>query len=110
MLEAARLDDFEYVCLDSEISTDLSKPSIFDILASYEMRRGLPVYDPLQWKTNVMGFDAYVLMQGQAVGYLNGGEFAGFADFRSILTVAEFSGHQLETHFLTEFSFAVDGR
>lgn len=107
MLDAARLNDFEYVCLGNEISTDHSKPSVFDILASYQLSSGQPIYDILHWKTNVMGSDASFSIQGQAVGYLDGAEFRGCADFRSTAFIAGLGG-SLTTHFSTEFSFVVD--
>lgn len=37
-LQAAHVDEFEYVCLGDAISTDATNPSVFDILGAYTFR------------------------------------------------------------------------
>jgi hypothetical protein len=108
LLEAANLDGFEYVCLQSSISTDPENPSVFDILATYELKEGLVTYDLLRWQAQMQGFDVSVTIQGQATGYLKGREFVGLADFCSI-TIPKAMPLPLTLRFLTEFTFVVDG-
>jgi hypothetical protein len=109
LLDAAHLDDFEYVCLGESISTDENNPSIFDILGAFALRQGQVSYDILHWKTQIIGMDADTVIQGQATGYLRDNNFIGIANFRSTMMI---SGLLLPIiiHFSTEFSFAVDGR
>ncbi|MBI1330476.1 MAG: hypothetical protein GC166_11320 [Alphaproteobacteria bacterium] len=109
MLQAAHLDEFEYVCLGESISTDSAMPSVFDILASYELRRGQPTYDLLQWKASDLGFDMDVILQGQATGYLASTEFSGTANFQSIARIGSMP-FQIVTHFTTKFAFQIDPR
>jgi hypothetical protein len=109
LLEAARLDDFEYVCLGETISTNAENPSVFDILAAFELRQGQVAYDLLQWKTQVLGFDTSVAIQGQATGYLEGIQLAGIANFRSTSTIKGLA-LPIIVQFATEFSFTIDAR
>ncbi|MDE2166227.1 MAG: hypothetical protein KGJ66_07805 [Alphaproteobacteria bacterium] len=108
-LEAVHLDDFEYVCLDETISTDAAKPSVFEILGSYELREGQVYYDLLQWKSRVLGFDSDTVIQGQATGYLADDKFCGIANFHSVTTIKNLPFPTI-VHFLTEFSLTVDKR
>lgn len=104
-LDAVGLDAFEYVCLNETVSANPLQPSIFEILASYEMRGGQVFYDLLQWKSKTMGFDANFTWQGQAIGYFNGSDFVGHADFRAYVS-SKALPFLIVLHFLTEFSFA----
>jgi hypothetical protein len=107
LLQAAHLDEFEYVCLQEEISSDPENPSVFDILAAYELKEGLVIYDILKWEARVNGFNAAVSIQGQATGYLCDGEFVGLAGFCST-TMVQGATLPIKIHFLTEFCFLVD--
>jgi hypothetical protein len=109
LLEAAHLDQFEYVCLGETISTNSEKPSVFEILGSYESHEGQVVYDLLQWKSQALGFDASTVIQGQATRCLVDDKFEGIANFSSTTTVRNFP-FPIVIHFLTEFSFTVDKR
>ncbi|MFZ1988832.1 MAG: hypothetical protein WAW96_03575 [Alphaproteobacteria bacterium] len=109
MLEEAHLDDFEHVCLDTSISIDPQKPSVFEILGSYKLREGQASYDLLQWKTQQLGRDVSVVIQGQATGFLSGSDFSGLADYRHISHVSGIPG-PIVVRFLTEFSFTIDSR
>ena len=103
-LDAAGLDQFEYVCLGDMISTNPEKPSVFEILSSFEIREGQVLYDLFEWKSQVSGFDASTVWQGQATGYLDGNDFVGMADFRSMTKIKAFP-FTSAMHFLTQFSF-----
>ena len=109
MLQAARLDDFEYVCLDETISTNEKASSVFDILASFQLQQGQVIYDLLKWKAQTLGFDATFTMQGQATGYLRDNELRGTTSFRTIASVPGIP-EAFTIHFLTEFAFVIDGR
>ena len=108
-LETVRLDEFEYVCLENSISTNPEAPSVFDILAGFEFKRGQVIYDLLHSKVQVAGVNADVVMQGQAIGHLRGTEFVGVANFCATMSLKGLP-FSMKTHHLTEFSFTVDGR
>lgn len=109
VLEAAHLDDFEYVCLNETISNDPGAPSVFDVVAAFQFREGQVSYDLLRWETKILNFSADVVVNGQAAGYLQDDQFRGVANFREIASIRGVL-YPLIVHFVTEFCFTVDQR
>lgn len=80
MAEKKGLMEISHICLDDEISTDPSNPSIFDFAADIEYSEGEELFDIVQWTTSVVEIAAKMRMTGQAMGVIQDQMFIGFFD------------------------------
>lgn len=80
MLQQAKdkgLMDFEYVALSDRLSLDREHPTSFDVVGAVRYQPGDQAFDLVKWRSETVGFTTDLELRGQAVGYLNGNEFAG---------------------------------
>lgn len=76
-IQSKGMFDFNYVCLDSHISTDPAFPSTFDYFFDMRLHHGEEVFDMMQRATTMVQFPAVVESYGQASGFLEGNQFKG---------------------------------
>ncbi len=71
------LNDIRYVCMDSEISSSVCRPSTFNFYHSFRMHEGEEMFDMLRQQTMNQGYPSDVDVVGQIVGHVEGRVFAG---------------------------------
>jgi hypothetical protein len=71
------LMEFEYVCLDEQISEDPQKPSVFDVFGHVEVKKGEQIFDIVRWRSTLIGYDTRQAIRGQASGHVSGNSFLG---------------------------------
>lgn len=71
------LMDFEYVCLDEQVSSDPAAPSVFDVFGSVEVQKGERLFDIIRWQSTEAGITTKQTVRGQAVGHILGNVFSG---------------------------------
>jgi hypothetical protein len=72
----------EYVCLDSVLSEDPFKPTIFHVVGKFNVESGDVTFDVAAWKSRIADIDAVFSYSGQATGFLQAGVFRGTVEAR----------------------------
>lgn len=108
-MHQTKFEDFEYVCLDSVISDDPEKPSVFEMLGAFRLEAGQPVFNVLRWNSEILRVAVETVLCGQATGFLRGDTFAGIATMQQTIRPQNFPT-PVSFHNEMKFSVRVDTR
>jgi hypothetical protein len=108
-MQASKFEDFEYVCLDSTISDDQEKPSIFEVLGAFRLEAGQRIFNVLRWNSQVMQMPLETTILCQATGFLKDDSFAGVAVMQQVMRVSTIPD-PITFHSEMKFSVRVDTR
>jgi hypothetical protein len=72
-----KLNDVEYLSLDSVVSSDPARPTVFDVVAGVNIAPGDRLFDIVRWETVMAGLAARMNYRGQGLGYMRDGAFVG---------------------------------
>lgn len=75
--ENKRLQEVEFISLNTTISADPAAPTTFDFVGGVEVTQGEPIYDVFRWTTKFAEHDTTLNYRGQVVGSILGARFAG---------------------------------
>jgi hypothetical protein len=72
-----KLKEVEYLSLDTVVSIDPARPTVFDAVGRVVVERGETLFDIVRWDTKMAGLDAAMVFRGQAAGHILDGVFSG---------------------------------
>ncbi|UTW51772.1 type I restriction enzyme HsdR N-terminal domain-containing protein [bacterium SCSIO 12827] len=72
-----QIENFEYISLDSDISTNPQAPTTFDVVAQITIDQGERLFDILRWESKEAGIATAMNLRGQAIGYIADDSFVG---------------------------------
>ncbi|HMI95122.1 MAG TPA: hypothetical protein VK479_01330 [Micropepsaceae bacterium] len=103
-----KLMDAEYVSLTSVISSDVKRPTVFDVVGDVSVVKGETLFDILRWDTIVAGIAMAMSYRGQALGHIENGIFGGEFQVEYEAIFPALPGFSLGMFGLGEFQVALD--
>lgn len=103
-MQASKIEDFEYVCLDNVVSDNLEKPSVFEVLGAFRLEVGQPIFSVIRWSSQIMQLPVESTVHGQAAGFLFEDKFAGMATMQQTMRLPVLAA---PISFRSEFRFSV---
>lgn len=105
-----KLMEVDYIALASQISTNPSAPTTFDVIGEIEVREGETMFNLAQWNTETAGIQMRMRYAGWATGYIEDYVFQGTFSASYYCSYPAVPVLSLEMQTAGTFRIQIDGR
>ena len=105
-----RLMDVEYMALAEQISADIERPTVFDVVGEIKVDAGEAMFDVVRWRTETAGLAMQMRYHGQATGFIDESTFKGTYEARYESSFPLLPGMRMEMRISGDFNVQIDSR